>query len=245
MNSGAIHARKHLEFMESLDNNILLQVLNYHALGWSVFPVGTDKKPLIKWNIYQTQCASEDQVKAWWAQWPGANIGVATGKISNIVVVDVEAGGDISDLPASVSSKTGGGGWHYFYKYPGVEVKNRTRIKLLTDIRGDGGYAVLPPSTHKSGKQYEWVVSPFGSDFAELPDWVIVSKANDNWQLITDGVSEGSRNDSAAKVIGKILYGLEVNEWETSGWDMAIEWNDRNSPPLSHKELRTVFDSIA
>ena len=126
----------------------------YLAKNISVIPVGKDKKPLINWKEYQTRLASQSEAFEWWQKWPDANIGIVTGKISGITVIDVEAGGDISRFPSTTIIRTGGGGWHLYYQYcAGME--NKTRVFPLTDVRGNGGFVVAPPSIHSSGKKYE------------------------------------------------------------------------------------------
>lgn len=105
----------------------------------SIIPVGKNKRPLIVWKEYQERKATLEEVDAWFKQFPDMQIGIVTGKISNLIVVDVEKGGDPSWLPPTAVAKTGGDGWHYYYSYvPGVT--NKARIRELTDIRGDGGY---------------------------------------------------------------------------------------------------------
>lgn len=227
--------------------NILEEALNYSKKGFSVIPVGENKKPLIKWKKYQNEKASEEQIQKWFEKFPKSNIGIVTGSISGIVVVDVEAGGDIKDLPPTVNARTGGGGWHYYYKHPGLEVKNSTRIRDLTDIRGDGGYIIAPPSLHKSGNNYEWSVSPNEADFAELPAWVLEKPTHkkDQDNLLNKTVSEGSRNTTAAKVAGKLLHDLSPELWESIGWVAFKNWNEsQNKPPLEEKELRNIWESI-
>src|SRR5262249_15398402 len=105
-----------------------------------------------------------------WTQWPEANIGIATGAISGLVVLDVDPrhGGDESleqwktryghDFLTTVTSCTGGGGWHLFYTHPGqsMQIKNKVGLAPGLDIRGDGGYIVAPPSLHASGQRYAW-----------------------------------------------------------------------------------------
>ena len=232
--------------------NILKEALNYSKQEFSVIPIGKDKKPLIEWKKYQNEKANEEQIQEWFEKFPQANIGIVTGSISGIVVVDVEAGGDIKDLPPTVSSKTGGGGWHFYYKYPGFEVKNSTKaIRDLTDIRGDGGYVVAPPSLHKSGKNYEWSVSPDMADFAELPAWILektknkTQKKTDWSEILNKSVPEGSRNMTATKVAGKLLRDLSPEFWEPSGWLAFSGWNKNQSkPPLKETELKNIWESI-
>jgi hypothetical protein len=100
---------------------MLQEALTYLGRA-SIIPLGRDKRPLINWKEFQTRQATEEEVRGWFDKWPEANIGIVTGKISNVVVVDVEKGGSTEGLPETVVAKTGGGGWHYYYQYQaGVE----------------------------------------------------------------------------------------------------------------------------
>jgi len=232
-------------------NKTLLDwALYYRKIGWSPFPVKRNKKPFIEWKKYQSEIASEKQTREWWNKYPEANIGIATGKVSGIVVVDIEKGGSATGFPPTVTSKTGGGGIHLLYKYPNKPTKNSVKeIRELIDYRGDGGYIVVPPSLHLSGNKYEWEVPPNMEDFEELPQFVIDQSEKDyekkDWATIATGVSEGQRNETATKYVGKLLHSLSPELWDTAGWGGIKEWNQRNTPPLPEKELRAVFESIA
>jgi hypothetical protein len=240
-----------------INNPILEEALRYRRRGWSVIPVGSDKKPLIKWERFQTELAGEEEIRSWFLLFPNANIGIVTGSISGIVVVDVEKGGRTDDLPPTVISKSGGGGFHYYYKHPGVPVKNGVRIgkkEDLRDIRGDSGYIVAPPSRHKSGNSYEWIVPPEDTLLTDFPQWLIKQERTSdvspkdgerNWQEKVNGVSEGERNSTAAAISGKLLMHLPEKDWEGYVWPLLRGWNNGNNPPLPDMELRSVFDSIA
>lgn len=236
--------------MENKNNLILEAALHYVELGWSVIPVGRDKKPLIEWKKYQKERATKQQIKEWWAKYPDANVGVVTGAISGFVVVDVEAGGDVKNLPATVISRTGGGGWHYFYQHPNVPVQNGVRVRELTDIRGDGGYVVMPPSLHKSGNCYEWAVSPDMAAFEELPEWVLQKTSDKNqktdWKkFMSLMVETGSRDINMTQFAGKILHHLPIDEWDTIGWEMMRSFNiTHHKPQLLDEEVRKVWNSI-
>jgi hypothetical protein len=243
--------------MENTNNNKVLEAaLRYCMFGYSVIPIGRDKKPLIEWKRYQTERAAPEQITAWFKQFPNAGIGIVTGAISGIVVVDVEDGGRTDDLPKTVISKTGGGGFHYYYRHPGIPVENGVRIGNKDDkrdIRGDGGYVVAPPSLHASGKNYEWVVPPDNTPFAEFPSQLLkqenplipFSKSGHDWGRKLNGVAEGERNDVAAEIAGKLLAHIPASEWENLAWPLLCAWNDKNNPPLPEMELRSVFGSIA
>jgi hypothetical protein len=241
---------------EKDNNNVLDAALRYRMFGYSVIPVGRDKKPLVEWKRYQVERATTEQIKAWWKQYPEANVGIVTGKEFGIVVVDVENGGRIDDLPPTVKSKTGGGGFHYYYKHPGDIVKNGVRIGNKDDkrdIRGDGGFVVAPPSVHASGDLYEWVAPPDNMPFAEFPARLVQQErvpgvpskdGEHDWERKMGGVLEGERNGTAAEVAGKLLVRLPEGEWETFGWPALSGWNAKNNPPMDEGELRTVWESI-
>src|SRR5262245_714527 len=99
--------------------------LAYHRRGWSVFPVRCrDKVPLVEWKPYQTERAHEDQIVVWWTEWPDANIGVATGRLSGLLVVDIDnadghAAAKTLGLDAIVTWRSATGrGEHVFFAYP-------------------------------------------------------------------------------------------------------------------------------
>jgi hypothetical protein len=140
----------------------LKAALKYQQLGFSVIPVRKDKKPFIKWERYQSEKADSDQLRAWWEKWPNGNIGLVTGEVSGIDVVDCdsEKGRDalnefLSDSHIMPISKTPKG-WHYFFKHsPGLS--NGVRVIADCDLRTTGGYIIVPPSKNGEGKPYAWM----------------------------------------------------------------------------------------
>lgn len=214
----------------------------------SIMPVGKDKKPLLSsWKEFQTRKPTEEEVKKWWKIYPNANIGIITGKISNIAVIDVEKEGKLDGLPETVTAKTGNGGWHLYYQYiPGVE--NKSRVRPFIDIRGEGGFVVAPPSIteyekngKKSGGKYEWIkkiaIQPF-------PKHLFGIKEKLDWTDVAKGATEGQRNETAAKYIGKLMSIFDPDTWENTVWKTALIWNANNNPPLGERELRVTYESI-
>ncbi|MBU1728286.1 bifunctional DNA primase/polymerase, partial [Patescibacteria group bacterium] len=165
-----------------------------------------------------------------------------------VVVVDVEKGGNIDDLPKTVMSKTGGGGWHLYYAYSNKRpINNYGRIRDLTDIRGDGGYVIAPPSTHKSGNQYTWITPMDRASLAEFPYQILDNPFIERSQRSQRSgmVEKGKRNQTVAKEAGKILHSLPVSRWEKDGWAALLDWNsEKCAPPLEQKELRSTWESI-
>jgi hypothetical protein len=109
-----------------------------------------------------------EQIRTWWTWWHDANVGMATGKII-VLDVDPRHGGDESlhdleqqydPLPDTVTVETGSGGRHHWFSPPqGAEIRNSEgKIGPGLDVRGVGGYVLVPPSLHASGRRYTWSV---------------------------------------------------------------------------------------
>ena len=201
-------------------NELLQAALKYRGHGYSVIPAKPDKKPYIPWTPYQTQKAEPATIEGWWKEWPEANIGIVTGKISGIVVVDVdsEAGQEAlnSYIPDSLivpSSNTPRGGMHLYFKHPGHAVGNATGILPGVDVRGNGGYVIAPPGRGANGKSYTWLegLSIFDTSPVEMPDELLnlVRRCKDlseNVKDLSENVTEpkdiklsfieGNRNDT-------------------------------------------------
>lgn len=224
---------------------MLQAALAYVKEGYSVIPVGMNKKPIVKWLEFQERRASEEEIKGWFKQFPNAQIGIVTGAISDLVVIDVEASGDFSMFPETTTVNTGGGGVHLYYKHPGHPVKNGVRVAKLTDIRGDGGYVVAPPSSSTKG-QYTWQNSTARENHALYPvDRTIMKPEVLAGIKHTELIPLGKRNDEAAKKTGELIRLLPQDLWEDIVWPELIGWNKTALEiPLDLVELRTVFKSI-
>lgn len=125
----------------------------------------------------------ETRINDWWTATPDANIGIVTGKVSDIAVLDVDVrhGGDVSleklieefalDFSKTLSAKTGSGGFHYYFEYPqnlDWELRNSaSKLGPGLDIRAVGGYVVAPPSNHVSGGLYEWIYTDGVMEFPQ------------------------------------------------------------------------------
>jgi len=177
---------------------------------------------------------------------------VVTGKISNLAVLDFEKDADIprKKLREGLRAKSGGGGRHYYFRYPkGRDLFSATRLMPLMDLRAEGGYIILPPSSHKSGNRYEWIDDIFEYELSELPEWVYPlyrerRSVAAHMEDVVKGVGAGNRNESATVVIGTLMTYIPYYYWEPFLWPIIVAWNDKNKPPLSLNELRNVYRSI-
>lgn len=127
---------------------------------------------------------NEATIRAWWARWPDANLGVPTGAVSGLDVLDLDAPKGVASLagleavhgevPRTLTVRTGGGGLHlYFLHAEGL--RNRAGVAEGIDVRGDGGYVVVPPSIHPSGRRYEALHGANAdlTEFANWPSWLL------------------------------------------------------------------------
>jgi bifunctional DNA primase/polymerase-like protein/primase-like protein len=202
-------------------------------------------------------------IRRWWQARPDCNIGLATGSVSGVFVVDVDgADGELElrrleaeqgALPATVETITGNGR-HLFFKMPAVPVRNSTgKVAPNVDVRASGGYVVVPPSLHPTGRHYCWSVDSAAS-FALAPDWLLAKIGRPSsaghptppaeWRdLVRDGVAEGQRNQTLARLAG---YLLRHHVDPLVALELLATWNEaRCHPPLDVAELGAVIDSIA
>src|SRR5262249_15085341 len=136
--------------------------------GLAVFPCRPrDKRPATASGLKDATLDLE-VIRQWWRQEPQFNIGIATGAISNIFVIDVDGPdaeselrkleAEHGELPPTVESITARGR-HLFFKWPDCIVRNSAgKLAGGIDVRGDGGYVLVPPSIHPSGRAYAWSV---------------------------------------------------------------------------------------
>jgi putative DNA primase/helicase len=247
--------------------------------SWNVIPLkrGTkngftiNDKPL-NWKGYSKDGVTEDDFNSWGVMNSDAyNWGLLTGEKSGIFVVDLDGKDGIDNFEAkamvdidsidTVQSVSGSGvGRHLYFKYPKNKDIGNSASSLVekVDVRGKGGFLVLPPSLHPSGNLYHWVTgkSPKDIEPMEAPAWLLrlieVEKApktrgktdevpSDIEKLLEEGVGEGGRNDACARVAG-YYFGQDLSFDEVMA--RCLEWNQKNRPPLPDEEVKTTVSSV-
>lgn len=193
-----------------------------------------------------------EAITDWFTRWPDANIGVATGAPSGTVALDVDGPGAeeaLRELGASIPTLTNvtANGRHVLFKYPGSFVKNRVRLRDQLDVRGDGGYIVVPPSLHASGHRYRWDDEHgmgWGLELAPLPDGVLDAlNGSGPAPPIPEVIPEGKRNDTLTSMAGSIR-----RRGATTAEILAVirvANTNRCQPPLEDEELKQIADSIS
>jgi len=149
-------------------STLLKAALSVARNGKPVFPCKPKgKEPLIK-RGHLDATTDPRKIHMWWKRWPNANIAVPTGERSSFFVLDVDRDGwgfgtldgleeQFGELPPTLTVSTGRGGIHYYFKYPtdGTVIPNSTgRLGPGIDVRGEGGYVLVPPSRTEGAYEY-------------------------------------------------------------------------------------------
>jgi Bifunctional DNA primase/polymerase, N-terminal len=240
-------------------NALLGSALACAARGWPVLPC-KGKVPLTPHGLHD---ASTDgaTIRAWWAKWPDANVGVRTGRESGLVVIDADGEeGHVTlraherehgKLPRTLSTKTPHDGSHFVFQHPGDrEIRNSAgRLGEGLDVRADGGYVVVPPSRGDNGRNYELDEN---APPAPLPQWLLAllvlgPKGDDSGRAepIHGIVLEGTRRGVMLSIAGSLRHrGLDSAEILPALQEVnrrRCRTRDGSEPaPLPDRELRDV-----
>jgi len=135
--------------------------VQYLSRGFSIIPLKPrSKEPLIKWEEYQKRQPTLAEISTWFSNNANLNLGIVTGSVSNLAVIDVDGPEGQASIRAlgytsNISALTGKGK-QLFYKCGVINICNAVRIRPGIDVRGEGGYVVASPSIHPNGRRYVW-----------------------------------------------------------------------------------------
>lgn len=191
---------------------------DYVERGLAIIPLGVGKKEPVTKSGLNDWTDNPGQIDVWWGQGehagkrgnPSYNIGMACGQVSGgIVAIDLDCHSDEANglhflhdwevehgkLPETWTQITGSGGKQLFYR-AGQDIRNSANGEIGVDVRGNGGYVVLPPSLHPCGDCYEWSISPDDMDVADADDKVYdfiravskTKKRGDGWNAEKTGI---------------------------------------------------------
>jgi hypothetical protein len=235
-----------------------------------VFPCRPDKSPYTS-NGFKDATRDEATIRHLWRKWPDAQIGIPTGEASDWLVLDIDPrhGGDASlselieahgDLPQTLEARTGGGGHHIIFEYPkGSNIRNSAgKLGEGIDVRAEGGYIVVAPSLHASGRRYEWQNN---YQPAPVPEFLFkllteekpipeASRAGEACSGAKSGaaiealINEGERNDKLFQ-IGCALRGYDNATHEEIEAHLIEVNAARCVPPLPLDEVQKIARSAA
>lgn len=233
----------------------------YAERGWKVFPLRPrTKEPFATLGVYN---ATDDlaQIDEWWKRWPQANVGLHCGG-SGLLALDLD---EYKDSYAgarflsradeeTVTNLTGSGGTHLLYRVPeGVKYTNATgNLPAGIDVRGHGGYIVVPPSVHPSGNPYRWEVGygPHEIDVLPLPpklrEMLDAARAHQR----TAGPPDSYAVKTAVAIVESVLNRLAIAaigplEYERGGRKWILTNCPFNPPDNPHPPDKAAFLLIA
>ena len=230
----------------------------YITNGWSVFPIPYGKKePVIKWGQFRERYATDEELIAWFGTGK-SNIGIVTGRLSNLTVLDADGNSGIKELGSkglvSVGTViTGSGGKQLFYQHSGETNKWTSEDHEGLDSRGEGGYVVAPPSLHPSGMVYRWVgnvpsvnaLSPFPTGIFPTVSTGATGNvvAPEPWVVLAlQGVRKGQPRHGV--LIRLLSYWIPRHSYDVVK-HMALEWNQKNDEPYPDEKVIQQVNDIS
>jgi len=275
-----------------MTNTTLDQALRLAEMGWRLVPFHSvdvvDGKTVCTcsqgprcekpgkhptFSAWPTKATSDPRkLREWWHRWPKANLALATGIQSGVVVLDFdgEEGLKTADMlrarygawPDTLAARSGGGGLHIFFRAPShLELRSGSGVLgPRGDMRGEGGSLILAPSRHASGHRYEWYDGrgPGDVQLAELPEQLAreIHDALRSGQPIIGGKASHriAQRLELPDVIGEgqrndALFRFASDMWQWAGADKESVWHElvaanrtRARPPLGDKELKAIWD---
>ena len=268
--------------------NVLLEAaLAYARRGWHIFPCHTPRpggkcscdragKPACEHvgkhprtaHGFLDATTDPATIMAWWQKWPDANIGGAAGAKSGFDAADPDGEAGLDDLarlevkhgalPDTPTSITGGGGKHLLFKHQSGKKNTTDADGLDIDLRTTGGYIILPPSLHKSGRSYAWEASAHPDDvpLADMPVWLraifpdrdapprpaaAATTTGTHGGTQTD-IPDGRRNSTLTSKAGSMHRANYSPAAITAA--LWLENVEKCKPPLTRSEVERIVASV-
>ncbi len=222
------------------------------AFQWSLIPLkAKNKVSRFPWKRHTREPASDWQLGEWWTQYPDSNIAAITGRISNLIVIDIddESAFDLLEKQGiylkgitTAVAKTHRGHQYFFKYHPDVRQKNFE----FGEVRTDNHYVTIPPSIHPKGTEYSWEHSPFDVDIADIPESLIEFTNNSETTNLTVRddlvIPLGQRNNRMTNMAGTMRrQGAEYEEMLAA----LTVMNKRCATQLPTKEIAGIAKSIS
>lgn len=248
---------------------------SYRALGLAVIPAaGQDKIPIGRWREFQSGIPQTVHDR-----WYGAEgehrsnyrMGFLTGAASlgddwKLLVIDLDEKGSVSGSstwdrwiadhelgcdPETWRARTGGGGQHIYFRYRAhLSIRNTQETIAGIDVRAEGGFVIVPPSMHRNGKSYSWLFSPFDTEVAEAPEWLLdkvvaVETSPNEPPRSQRSASHPPSPQQATDAWGHIVDGRDAYMRDMI-WAAVVDWHrDCPIPPSEHEIEARLLETYA
>ena len=204
---------------KNLPQDPLSAALYYAQQGVPVFPCGSHKRPLTK-HGFKDASTDACQILKWWNDTPDALIGMPTGEVTGIDVLDIDDPEEFGahcllDLTANTTVQTRKGLHIWFERDPSQPLSSRVRPMPGADTRGDGGYVIVPPSCHAEGAYYFESITPL----KPMPVDLLM-------RVIKQPKSKAREPDSAVKASKLSFCSMYADKALQSECEMILRAND-------------------
>jgi putative DNA primase/helicase len=244
------------------------------ATSFSDEPTKIGKVPSSPWKLFQIAPPTDDNLVSWFGNGTPRNPAIVTGLVSNIVVVDGDSPAALAwmtaHLPATDMRTRTAKGEHWYFRHPGVPIRNKARIRtdegqLQLDVRADGGFVVAPTAKHASGVTYERLGTWPPVDQLPVFDlgWIVANAPNDEAQagrtfVATDrdqllrharayvaavppAVTGNGGDSHTFRLACKLVRGFALSD--SDALTLLREWNHTCQPPWTDRELDEKIQS--
>jgi putative DNA primase/helicase len=226
------------------------EAVTYHRQGFCPIPTKRNSKEpnLTELAPYLNRAATKEELGSW--SWPG--VGIVTGPLSGILVLDVDGPEGETELkkhghPITPMVRTASGGLHLYFRHPDAEIRTGIRVAPGLDVKASGGYVVAPPSVGPNGKPYEWLVSLEDAEPADPPDWLMEllerPKRSGVAGRVGNRIQSGERNKELTSLAGSMRRrGMDSAEILAA---LEVTNERRCEPPLETTELEKIAESVS
>jgi len=247
--------------------NLTLQeyARRYFDFGWNIIPLFKYSKnpasashlfPQGGWLEYQKRKITKEEFNKFFIENKPTGVGLITGKISGVVVVDEDSykqGGMRFELDSPLKVKTASGGKHYYFRYEDQVKSSGFRQGVNIEVKGDGGFVVLPPSEvlNKEGKIGKYVWEKAATKIHEIPtiresQLSKYKNAFNEYQRLHDLVNAdlGTRHNNLLKIALKMFLRFKKEEWDLAA-DYIRDAASKFNPPYDTKDAERIIRDAA
>jgi putative DNA primase/helicase len=224
----------------------MIQIAIEHGLR--VFPCAPGGKRPLTENGCKDATNDAAQIREWRRRWPGSNWGAATGGGIIALDIDVKSGKDggtalaamierHGNLPRHLVNKTPNGGTHHLFRGAAGITNSAGKIAPGFDVRGEGGYICIPPSSLATGC-YEWLDPT--APIPDAPEWLLaeIEAAHATRAKASGRIAAGTRNET----LFRFACSLRARAMpDAEAWAALQARNCDAEPPLDTHELQKIF----
>lgn len=249
--------------------NLVNYALNYAKHGFSVIPIGSNKRPLIKFA--NKPAFSPMEIQKIWKQFPTANIALKTDKFF-VIDVDRHEGDGMKSIKSlnhdewfknTLTERTAHNGFHFFYTKP-AKVKISQNIGFLPNVdlkAHENNYVIVAPSM-LGEKSYKWLNrAPMREPPKGLIEIILAkqkafkpveplkgykptgkTQTTELFEKIANGLGPtGGRNNALASFVGGLLF---RNVDPEAAGKLAVIANENTEDSLPLPEVEKTVNSM-